>query len=186
MKAEKKEIAVNSALVDLAKIVENGSENSLFDKIIGSAILKCRIAAAKEILSKHIEAEKNLSEDVKGTPYEEVLNELVAQGLLDNVDQKPIFMIQMDADTTYQISLTGSTDDAFSIAADLKAPSIMDKLDPKYVTKVTKTSLNEKTIKEEYKEKVLPPDLAMYCSLSTKDITKLTTKVLKSTEKGEE
>ena len=183
-KAVKKELNVNSKNVDIKKVIANSSDASIVEKIATIYILDRSIANAKEKLSKYTEAQKGLINEVKGTPFAKIIESMVDEGFLDSADEKPVINIEMDADTTYQISMTGSTDDAFSISGDLKAPAILDTLDPKYTTTTVKVSLNEKTIKDEYKAGTLPPDLALYCSCSPADITKMTKKIV--TKKEEE
>ena len=183
MRPTKKELVVDSKDVKLAEII-SGTGNSTVTKIAAITILNDKIATAKDIISKYTEVQKSLIAEVQGKPYKAIIDEMVADGSLTSEDEKPVIVVKIDDESAYQISLSDSIDKAFSISADLKAPSIMDILDPKYVTtKVTKT-LNEKEIKAEFEEGLLPEELAAYCSCSPTPITKLTKKKI-SLKEGE-
>ena len=183
MKTTKKEIIVDSKDIKLSEII-GGSDNSALKKIVAITLLNDKIATAKEIVSKYTEVQKSLTAEIQGKPYKAIIDEMVADGSLTSDEEKPVIVVKLDEESAYQISLSDSIDKAFSISADLKAPSIIDILDPKYVTtKVTKT-LNEKEIKAEFEEGSLPEDLATYCSCSPTPITRITKKKI-SLKEGE-
>lgn len=102
--------------------------------------------------------------------YDNHITALMNRGLI-RYGETPVFRLENNDGSIYNISISGGVDECFEIDSKLSDKTVLGSLDEKY--KKLTISLDKKVIKEEFEQGVLPPSISLFCSKNPTDITKL-------------
>lgn len=174
-KKEKQIITVKESDFTVSNILSNLDEAPLELQIATYYKIKATADNVAADLAELKQVASIVENKITTTKYNDHIASLVNRGLLPNNTVIPIFRLENDNGSIYNVSMAEAIEQNFSIAPELKKN--LDILDDKY-KKVT-TSLDEKVVKKEFEDGTLPSTIGIFCEVNPVEITKLK----KSTEK---